>query len=491
LGKLCVVVVLQYRNGNEIMNKKTDNRGLSLVELIVTIAVMSVLVGILVPRFQEYINSRRQQACRANREALLNIYEKAVYDDQLLVAQADLQMIIDASGSKMTTEYTNQAKDYLICPDAKETGHYSAHVTDNVAYITCDCHSDDVCTLAFDNWVAKADLADPSIDLDPSYTIPAHSGPESEGAGDPEEEEVPPADTTETVNTGIWPRVMDSQGRLDERWAAVGAQPGNTVTINAPVYFKDITGAEIVIVKGPYSVKYEDANYPLGHGANALPYVIATSGVKYTGGNLPAQIEVQEQGHYEYTTHYDTVTYKGVTKHVKKYVLKDCGRVNCSKRYSQRHSHRWSGWGAYWDFGPENGADKEDCWHYSFDCGIEGCPNRNKTGDHKHEGGYYDYEEKWVDETTGLDCGVEGCPDRNKNNHSHQVANGEDKTWVAGDTKDVYRVNYGDMLELNGVTYIYTVNSGDKNYVEGLPTAEQTALGTDYKGWYVVPTPIK
>lgn len=462
------------------MNKKTDNRGLSLVELIVTITVMTVLVGILVPRFQVYINSRRQQACRANREALLNIYEKAVYDDQLLVAQTDLQMVINASGSKMTTEYTNQAKDYLICPDAKETGHYSAHVNNNVAYITCDCHPDDICTLTFDNWVEKADLSDPSIDVDPAYAIPAHTSPESEGSSDPEEEEVPPTDTTETVNTGIWPRVMDSQGRLDERWATAGAQPGSTVTINAPVHFIDTTGAEIVIVKGPYTVKYEDANYPLGHGANALPYVIATSGVKYTGGNLPAQIEVQEQGHYEYTTRYKIVNYKGTYQDVKKAVYRDCKYENCPDRKVKMHEHQWSAWGYDWSDHPGN-----------TNCGVQGCKDRYKRN-HEHNYGRYEYEKTvTVREYVGPDCGHADCADRNVKDHSHKEEDGQDKKWVAGASKNVYRVNYGDMLELNGVTYIYTVNSGDNNYVEGLPTAEQTALGTDYNGWYVVPALTK
>lgn len=416
------------------MRKRTKNAGFSLVELIVTISVVTVLVGAFAPRFVVYVTSRRQQACVANREALLNIYEKAVYDDLLLIDTDDLGQVIQPdSSTKLNTEYSNEAKEYLTCSSG---GTYKAFVDGGIAYIACTEHPDEVCSVRFDNWVEKAALV---IDSDPEYDVPTDVVDPSEGVSDPEEEEVPVVDTTVLVNTGIWPRPMDAQGRIDERWALVGLQPGKTVAIGAPVHFIDITGVEIVVVK-PINVKFEDAAYPLGKGSNALDGVVAASGIVYDSTNEPAKYIQNGEGHYEYETVSNTYDVNDVSgAEIKR------EKINTSWRDVK-----------YW---------------YTYWCGDKNCPNVGQMRSYE----YWNYTHTSV-KTETVKAGKK---------HTHEDPN-KKEVWVEGEEYITYRVNYGDMYVVNGITYIYANNSGTEECVE-LPDATQVSYGVSYNGWYRVP----
>ena len=50
--------------------KKMNNKGFSLVELIVVIAIMAVLVGVLAPQFIKYVESSRRSTDVSNAEAI-------------------------------------------------------------------------------------------------------------------------------------------------------------------------------------------------------------------------------------------------------------------------------------------------------------------------------------------------------------------------------------------------------------------------------------
>lgn len=46
--------------------KKQNNKGFSLVELIVVVAIMAVLVGVLAPAYLQYVEKAREQVCHTN-----------------------------------------------------------------------------------------------------------------------------------------------------------------------------------------------------------------------------------------------------------------------------------------------------------------------------------------------------------------------------------------------------------------------------------------
>ena len=60
------------------MNKKSNNKGFSLVELIIVIAIMAILVGVLAPQFIKYIESSRQSTDIQNASSIRSAIEAYV-----------------------------------------------------------------------------------------------------------------------------------------------------------------------------------------------------------------------------------------------------------------------------------------------------------------------------------------------------------------------------------------------------------------------------
>lgn len=290
---------MQMNKENILKNNK--NKGFTLVELIVVIAIMVILTGMLVPQFMKYVASNREKACMQNREAILNVFEKGVYAmnyklETDMMTNNDLTRLVNDAFIN-GDEYSVQARDYLTCPSDNGTGHFTAMLSKDgtKAYISCDEHGD-VCVVDFTGWVDQNN----ENKLDPGYIVP------TPGVTPPEVHITPPptpgvTEPVKTVNTGVWPYLADDEGNLDERWETAKDDSGNIVGpvpgayVDIPLYEKshfiaDKSGDEYVIVKSNatdaagkpvYRVKYEWAMGPDEIDRLNWDTVILVSGRKY------------------------------------------------------------------------------------------------------------------------------------------------------------------------------------------------------------------
>lgn len=69
-----------------LKDKKKDNKGFTLVELVIVVAILAILVGILAPQYTKYVEKSRKAADAANLENLVTVVKTAASDSTDTIA---------------------------------------------------------------------------------------------------------------------------------------------------------------------------------------------------------------------------------------------------------------------------------------------------------------------------------------------------------------------------------------------------------------------
>ena len=87
-----------------LKDKKKDNKGFTLVELVIVVAILAILVGILAPQYTKYVEKSRKAADAANLENLVTVIKTAAADASDSVPVDEYTILINKDGTSVTAK---------------------------------------------------------------------------------------------------------------------------------------------------------------------------------------------------------------------------------------------------------------------------------------------------------------------------------------------------------------------------------------------------
>lgn len=106
-----------------LRERKKDNKGFTLVELVIVIAILAILVGILAPQYTKYVEKSRKSADAQNMDEIIRAIEVYYVDqgaDSKLTAEQTITITMTKTaaveikvGTDDTTTLKNAIKEYV------------------------------------------------------------------------------------------------------------------------------------------------------------------------------------------------------------------------------------------------------------------------------------------------------------------------------------------------------------------------------------------
>lgn len=90
----------------KFFNKKKDNKGFTLVELVIVVAILAILVGVLAPQYTKYVEKSRKAADVSNLENLVTAFKVAASDGTTTIPIGKYYIVIGETCSKVQKDGT-------------------------------------------------------------------------------------------------------------------------------------------------------------------------------------------------------------------------------------------------------------------------------------------------------------------------------------------------------------------------------------------------
>ncbi len=103
---------------NNLKEKKLNNKGFSLVELIIVIAIMAVLIGVLAPQYLKYVEKSRQSADLDTIDQMISAVEIYSADPANTIVEGSIEYT--AADTKSATDTVLAAFKEAGLPDTED-----------------------------------------------------------------------------------------------------------------------------------------------------------------------------------------------------------------------------------------------------------------------------------------------------------------------------------------------------------------------------------